>query len=73
MKQKASRFPKEAVRFALTEWGVCDKIISLAGMVELADTLDLGSSGYPVQVQVLLPAPSRSKLCIACSGFFHNL
>ncbi len=28
-----------------------------AGMAELADALDLGSSGNPVQVQVLLPAP----------------
>ena len=26
-------------------------------MVELADTLDLGSNGFPVQVQVLLSAP----------------
>lgn len=28
-----------------------------AGVAELADALDLGSSGYPVQVQVLSPAP----------------
>lgn len=28
-------------------------------MVELADTLDLGSNGIAVQVQVLLPAPWR--------------
>ena len=28
-------------------------------MVELADTLDLGSSGLAVQVQVLLPAPNQ--------------
>ena len=27
-------------------------------MVELADTLDLGSNGIAVQVQVLLPAPN---------------
>ena len=34
-------------------------IIPSAGMVELADTLDLGSNGLAVQVQVLLPAPYR--------------
>ena len=28
-------------------------------MVELADTLDLGSNGIAVQVQVLLPAPNK--------------
>ena len=28
-----------------------------ADMAELADALDLGSSGNPVQVQVLSPAP----------------
>ena len=31
--------------------------IFLAGMAELADALDLGSSGLSVQVQLLLPAP----------------
>ena len=30
-----------------------------AGVAELADALDLGSSGYPVQVQVLSPAPEK--------------
>ena len=34
--------------------------ISLAGVAELADALDLGSSGTPVQVQVLSPAPKKS-------------
>ena len=35
-----------------------------AGMAELADALDLGSSGKTVQVQVLLPAPkSRKRIC----------
>ena len=33
---------------------------SNAGMAELADALDLGSSGTPVQVQVLLPVPKKS-------------
>ena len=28
-----------------------------AGVAELADALDLGSSGFPVQVQLLSPAP----------------
>ena len=35
-------------------------IYNNAGMVELADTLDLGSSGSAVQVQVLLPAPNKT-------------
>ena len=39
---------------------LCDKIILFAGMVELADTLDLGSNGIAVQVQVLLPAPDKN-------------
>ena len=29
-------------------------------MAELADALDLGSSGLPVQVQVLLSAPKKT-------------
>ena len=36
-----------------------------AGMVELADTLDLGSNGFAVQVQVLLPAPYYGVTLIA--------
>ena len=47
-----------------------------AGMVELADTLDLGSSGSSVQVQVLLPAPSNRPLLIQFVslrvGYFFN-
>ncbi len=31
-----------------------------ADMAELADALDLGSSGFPVQVQVLLSAPNEN-------------
>ncbi len=31
-----------------------------ADMAELADALDLGSSGFPVQVQVLLSAPNQN-------------
>ena len=39
-------------------------------MAELADALDSGSSeGNFMQVQVLLSAPRRSKLHIACSDF----
>ena len=34
-------------------------ISGYAGVAELADALDLGSSGTPVQVQVLSPAPYR--------------
>ena len=33
--------------------------IGYADMAELADALDLGSSGLPVQVQVLLSAPKK--------------
>ena len=33
-----------------------------AGVAELADAPDLGSGGYPVQVQVLSPAPSLNSL-----------
>ena len=41
-------------------------------MVELADTLDLGSNGYPVQVRVLLPAPRKKPLLsIDKWGFFE--
>ena len=38
-----------------------------ADMAELADALDLGSSGNPMQVQVLLSAPLKSSIL---SGFF---
>ena len=31
--------------------------INFAGMAELADAMDLGSIGLPVQVRPLLPAP----------------
>ena len=49
-----------------------------AGVAELADALDLGSSGNPVQVQVLSPAPkkndskSRSFLSIAKAMVYHH-
>ena len=36
-----------------------------AGMAELADALDLGSSVYDVQVQVLLPAREETVLVIS--------
>ena len=39
----------------------------------MADAPDLGSGVPDVQVQVLLPAPRRSKLCIACSDFFSKV
>ena len=39
-------------------------------MAELADALDSGSNERKLmEVQVLLSAPRRSKLCIACSDF----
>ncbi len=37
-------------------WEVVFRDILRADMAELADALDLGSSGLPVQVQVLLSA-----------------
>ena len=33
--------------------------LKFAGVAELADALDLGSSGLPVQVQLLSPAPKK--------------
>ena len=36
---------------------MCYNIKAFAGVVKLADTLDLGSSASRVQVQVLSPAP----------------
>ena len=39
-------------------------------MVELADTLDLGSNGIAVQVQVLLPAPQKGQFVLRRIGFF---
>ena len=38
-------------------------------MAELADALDLGSSGLPVQVQVLLSAPKKSRALRALDFF----
>ena len=57
---------------------LCDKIILFAGMVELADTLDLGSNGIAVQVQVLLPAPNKhgsydAEIADATVLFTHKL
>lgn len=39
-------------------------------MAELADALDLGSSGFPVQVQVLLSAPIESSGFVMKSELF---
>jgi hypothetical protein len=36
-------------------------LLFYAGMVELADTPDLGSGANSMQVQILLPAPSRPR------------
>ena len=40
-------------------------------MAELADALDLGSSGTPVQVQVLSPAPKMDACRTAIKHLFH--
>ena len=37
-----------------------------AGVAELADAPDLGSGGYPVQVQVLSPAPTKVTQFLSC-------
>ena len=58
------------VGFSLRFHPLYDKIILYAGMVELADTLDLGSNGIAVQVQVLLPAPRRRELRMVRGGIF---
>ena len=43
----------------------------LAGVAELADALDLGSSAFGVQVQVLSPAPNgiNPNLVLVGDGF----
>ena len=42
-------------------------------MVELADTLDLGSNGIAVQVQVLLPAPQKGQFVFRRIGLLHEV
>ena len=50
------------------------RIPHLAGMAELADALDSGSSGgNSVQVQVLLPAPSLNSLNLFTIGRMFGL
>ena len=45
--------------------------LSNAGVAELADALDLGSSGKTVQVQVLSPAPPLpTKIFVFLKTFF---
>ena len=41
-------------------YGIITSDIKYAGMVELADTQDLGSCAASVQVRPLLPAPDRT-------------
>ena len=48
-----------------------DGTISYAGMAELADALDSGSSESNfMEVQVLLPAPKKIGKLFACRSFF---
>ena len=53
-------------RFILSVYYIND-----AGVVELADTPDLGSGGYPVQVQVLSPAPCRTLILVIGVCIFY--
>ena len=46
-------------------------IILYAGMVELVDSVDLGSTAKSVQVRVLLPAPYR--VFITDLGYEHSI
>ena len=54
----AAAFVDKAVR-STSVTSPCKNQRSFADMAELADALDLGSSGTPVQVQVLLSAPDN--------------
>ena len=48
-------------------------IRAYAGVMELVDVADSKSAGSDtVPVRARSPAPSRSKLCIACSDFFQK-
>ena len=70
MFQKLLLFPRKTVfnerisffeKLYLTFLILYDKIVyaEYAGVAELADAPDLGSGGFPVQVQVLSPAPNK--------------
>ena len=48
-------------------------MIRYAGVAELADALDLGSSGTPVQVQVLSPAPISASFLGGLSIFYNKI
>ena len=45
------------ISFYDVSWHCAQKLSLFAGVAELADALDLGSSGNAVQVQVLSPVP----------------
>ena len=60
---------KEKKRDIISKSSV-DGTIQYAGMAELADALDSGSSrGSPVEVQVLLPAPQKALKTQCFQGF----
>ena len=44
-------------------------MVKHAGVAELADAPDLGSGGFPEQVQVLSPAPNRNNTNLDKSRF----
>ena len=47
--------------------------IKYAGMVELVDSVDLGSSVLDVQVRVLLPAPTMKSTPLGVLLFFKDI
>ena len=68
--KKNKKLEKKAKNI-LTNQTICDIIVAFAGMAELADALDSGSSGGNfVEVQVLLPAPPKALKTLCFRGFF---
>ena len=71
--------PKGQPHYGLTTAPTRDKMCKVtkyAGVVELVDSVDLGSSGVAVQVRVLSPAPYRvfiTDLTVVDTRFFFSV